>query len=240
MQPFAAQERPHTAVDVIARALALEILRGERLPGTHLPPLRALALAFDVTLPTIQRVVAGLEAQGLVTARHGSGVVVHDPARHGELSLVPLWFEALPPDRSAALLDDLLGVRRVVAGHLAVTARDRVIAALPALGEVLSRLVGTSDLKGRVDLDLAFTRTLVEATGNVAARAVFRSIERLIREVPWVAEAFYADTADHDATLLAMAGALACDDVARAVEQALAPWDARAVGRYRNLVESWT
>ncbi len=237
MEPFAARHAPTTAVEAIARTIALAILRGEHAPGANLPSLRDLAEAHAVTLPTVQRVVARLEAQGLVTARHGSGVRVLDPARHAELSLTPLWFEALPPPEAAALLSDLLAVRRVVAGHLVAGARDAVAAALPTLAALLADLLGTVDIARRAERDLAFTATFVEATGNRAVRAVFRSIERLVLEVPWAAEAFYARWEAHDAALQAMAQALVAPDPAAAIDAALAPWDAAAVTRYQRLVE---
>jgi DNA-binding FadR family transcriptional regulator len=52
--------------------------------------VRALATTHGVTVPTIQRVIARLEALGIAHARQGSGVSVLDPARHGGLSLIPL------------------------------------------------------------------------------------------------------------------------------------------------------
>src|SRR5690606_15316735 len=133
-----------------------------------------------------------------------------------ELSLMPLWFEALPPARAAALLADVLAVRRSVAAHPVAVARPRVIEALPAPAAILGYLAGEPEGARRVALDLRCTRTLVEATGNLAVRAVFRSIERLIREVPWMAEAFYEPWEEHDAVLAAMAQALASDAQDRA------------------------
>lgn len=235
MSPHADRAPPKTAVEEIGDRIAIAILRGEHPPGTRLPSLRDLAREHEVTLPTIQRVIARLEAQGLVSAHQGSGVVVHDPARHGELSLVPLWFRAFDADRGAEILADLLALRRVVAAHLVEESHDRVLASLPQLLGVVSELYGADDLGRRIDLDLAFTRTLLEAQGSFAASAVFRTIERLVREVPWVAEAFYGDGTDHDAALAAMARTLGSDDVAAGIDDALAAWDAATVDRYRRL-----
>ena len=75
---------------------------------------------------------------------------------------------------------------------------------------------GTSTLELKPAGNDSYTYSSV----NVA-RGVFRTIERLIREVPWIAEAFYGDPSDHDATLAALARALGERDVARAVEDAL-------------------
>src|SRR5689334_16003765 len=84
MPPPAAQAS-HVAAG-IERQLALEILRGQRAPGSQLPPVRVLAQTHGVTAPTIQRVVDRLEAGGLVSARRGSGVTVNDPERTTDLS----------------------------------------------------------------------------------------------------------------------------------------------------------
>ena len=230
-----------TAVDDIARALALEILRGDPAPGSHLPPLRALATRFEVTLPTVQRVIARLEAQGLVSAHQGSGVRVHDPQRQGELSLVPLWFEALAsdPPRAAEVLADLLALRRVVAAHLVRRAPTRLLGALPRLAGLAAELSNAETLERRAALDLAFTRALIEASGSFAAQAVFRTIERLVEEVPWMAEAFYGDPTAHRQALAALATALATPgrSLGEAIEHALAPWDDTTVARYRHHLE---
>ncbi len=47
-------------------------------PGTKLPPMRKLALAFGVTVPPVQRAVAELVREKLLVTRVGSGTFVSD------------------------------------------------------------------------------------------------------------------------------------------------------------------
>ena len=228
--------RPTRAAD-IERALALEIIRGDRAPGSRLPPVRDLARAFGVTAPTIQRAVDRLAASGLVSARRGSGVTIRDPRRSGDLSMLPLWFEALAhqPQQAATVLADFLALRRVVAAHLVRSAAPRIIAAAPLLAAQLAAVEAATSLDAVAEADVAFTGTVVEAAGQFAVAAVFHTIEQLVREVPHLAEALYGDRAYHRALLRRAAIALtgvSPDAAAAALEQTLAAWDRRTVARF--------
>lgn len=236
------KDKPNVAA-TLERALACRILRGEYPPGTRLPSLRAMSQEHGVTVPTLQRVIAGLDASGLVTVRHGSGVTVQDPARVGGLALIPLWFEALvdQPERCAAILGDFLELRRVFAAHLTVRARQRLTQLSDELAEAAAALFAAGDtLEEVADADLAFTRLLVEASGNFAAEAVFHTVERLVREVPLVAEALYADRAMLHQTVGTIAGALTstdpAPDVVAQVERAMCAFDEAALTRFRAAV----
>jgi DNA-binding FadR family transcriptional regulator len=224
--------------NAIERRLALEILRGERAPGTQLPPVRVLARDHGTTAPTIQRVIDRLEAGGLVSARRGSGVTVNDPQRAGDLSLLPLWFEALrgQPERAARILGDVLELRRVMAAHLARTATARVAAAAPRLLELALAVGRAKTLREITETDLAFTGAVVDAAGQSAIAVIFHATARLVREVPQLAEAFYGDRAYHRRVLRRVAVALARATPAEAaveLEEVLAAWDRRTVARFR-------
>jgi DNA-binding FadR family transcriptional regulator len=221
----------------IERRLALEILRGERIPGSQLPPVRRLARDHGTTAPTIQRVIDRLEAGGLVSARRGSGVTVNDPQRSGDLSQLPLWFEALAgqPERTARILGDVLELRRVMAAHLARTAAPRIAAAAPRLLELALAVGRAKTLREATETDLAFTSAVVDAAGQSAIAAIFHSTARLVREVPQLAEALYGDRAYHRRVLKRAAAALAATPATAAaeLEEVLAAWDRRTVARFR-------
>jgi GntR family transcriptional repressor for pyruvate dehydrogenase complex len=234
---------PATTAVGIERRLALEILRGQRAPGTQLPPVRQLAVQHGVTAPTIQRVIDRLEAGGLVSTRRGSGVTVKDPLHAGDLSLLPLWFEALAdqPDRATAMLADFLELRRVVAVHLVRTAAARIAASAPRLLELALALERAESLAEVTATDAAFTAAVVEASGQWAVAAVAHATSRLVREVPALAEAFYGDRAYHRRVLRrsaeSMASAVAglqAADAAAQLDEVLAAWDRRTVARFRR------
>src|SRR5687768_17202460 len=62
--------------DAIARALRERILSGECAPGARLPTYDALMEEFQVTRPTIARVLDTLRDEGLVTVKGQRGVFV--------------------------------------------------------------------------------------------------------------------------------------------------------------------
>lgn len=226
----------------IERELAIEILRGDRAPGSQLPSVRTLARDQGVTPPTIQRAVDRLELAGLVTVRRGSGVRVNDPADCGDLSLLPVWFEAYvdQPDRAAAVLGDFLELRRVVAAHLIRTRSRLMVAAAPELARLTARLADATELAEIVEIDLAFTRVVVEAADQFAVTSIVGTTERLVQRVPFVAEALYEDRAYHRRVirklLTAFGSGQGADAAANALLKALESWDRRTVNRFRELV----
>ena len=52
------------------------IARGELGEGSHLPPVRQLAADLGVNMNTVAAAYRELQAEGLITVRHGSGAVV--------------------------------------------------------------------------------------------------------------------------------------------------------------------
>lgn len=229
----------------IEHALAVQIVRGQRPVGGLLPSVRALAAEFGVTVPTIQRAIAGLEAMRLVEVRHGRGITVLDPHGAG-LSLLPVWFEAYRGEIEvlAPILADFLELRRVFTAHLLVKERSRLLAWGPALQVAAAAIPADVSPEALMEADLASTRAILEHTGHFAARALFHTVEQLIRAVPLLVCALYGDPAHHRRTLQAVAAALIAEAgdeerIARVIE-AQASWDAAAVQRFRCLVATET
>jgi DNA-binding FadR family transcriptional regulator len=230
-----------TVARQIERTIACEILRGERRPGSRLPAVRALAVTFETTVPTLQRALDRLAALGLVRARRGSGVVVQDPARCGGLSLLPLRFTAYArdPEHSGRLLSDFLELRRALSGHVVRTAGDRVRHVLPELATVVLEVSRATSLKQIAELDAELTRIIVGAVGNMALVAVFETVGRLALENGEIAEAFYGDREAHSEVIMAVVSALGEPDpveAARRVERAMEIWDQRAVASLVSLL----
>lgn len=232
---------PDTTPATIERVLVLELLRGSHAPGTRLPTVRALAARFAVNPSTIQRVVARLEARGLVQARQGSGLHVADPWAAGDLSLLPFWLEATldDPPRAAAVLADFLEVRRVLAARLVARHRDRLLnraADLAHAALLFQRAIGKGDLDAIREADLAFARTLVEATGNRVAQGVLNASAAIVRSLPDVALAMYADARLNAATMAEVVSAFAggADQLGTLVERALGRVDAATVRRFHD------
>jgi len=229
-----------TAAARIERELALAILRDEHRPGTNLPGVRALARDMGVAAPTIQRALDRLESAGLISVRQGSGIRVNDPRECGELSLLPLWFEALEgePTRASQILGDFLELRRVVATHLVSTRSKQIVTAAPRIAALASELGNRDDLNSVAKADLAFTRAVVESADQFAVATILRTTERLVRSVPYVAEALYEDRTFHKKVIRDITRALGSGgspaEVAAKLERILAGWDRRTVSRFRD------
>ncbi len=232
---------PETTPALIERALILELLRGAHAPGNRLPTVRALAARFAVNPATIQRVVARLEARGLVHARQGSGLHVVDPWTAGDLSLLPFWLEATldDPPRAAAVLTDFLEVRRVLAARLVARHRDRLLNRAADLAQAalhFQRAIARGALDDIREADLAFAHTLVEATGNRVAQGVLSASAAIVRSLPDVAHAMYADARLNAATMADVVAAFAggADQLGVIVERALGKVDAATVRRFHD------
>jgi len=59
----------------IYEQIAGQILRGEMLPGTKLPPIRAAALNLRVSVIPVKQAWEQLEREGFITAAAGRGNV---------------------------------------------------------------------------------------------------------------------------------------------------------------------
>ncbi|NCG19010.1 MAG: GntR family transcriptional regulator [Rhodobacterales bacterium] len=241
MPENAKSPKQSTVTERIERQLACEILRGDRVPGSRMPSIRALAVAFEVTLPTIQRAMDRLGRTGLVTARRGSGTTVNDPRRNMDLSLIPLWFEALKdqPERCAKILADFLQLRRVLTAHLFDTSSAKLLAALPKLSITAATLMAATDIDDIARADAKLTRIVVERVDNFALNAFFYTVEHLAIGVPHIAEALYRDRSAHRAVIAQVMTSFAMPDRVKAavdLQNAFQTWDALTVDTYEALL----
>lgn len=228
-----AERSAGTTADQIQRTLIRRILRGEIRPGANLPSVRALADEFGVTAPTIQRVIAALEAHRVVEAHHGSGVRVLDPARHGSLSLLPAWFDSLvdQPEEAARVFAESMELRRIVAMHLARRAR-----LTPALVDAFREVSEARTTEALMEADLRVTRAVLDAANHFGATALFNTVETLMRDVPEIAEAVYGDPELVRESLAALGRAMAQGEAGVAqVGEALARWDEEATKRFEAI-----
>ena len=224
----------------IERTLTVEILRGAHPADTRLPTVRALATRFEVTPATVQRALARLEMTGLVTARQGSGTTVNNAEEVGGLGLVPAWLQAMAdqPERAGRILGDFLEIRRIVASRLLVRHRVELVEALPELGKQAVALtqIDPTDIDALRSADLGFARSLLRRTGNLAALSVLNTAGDVLRTVPHVAEAMYAEPLTNAQSMGEVLQALVSeiDDGAlnRTVEASIAAVDAGTVRRF--------
>jgi DNA-binding transcriptional regulator YhcF (GntR family) len=195
------KDSPENAVDSLAEAISLQILRGKLAPGARLPSVRALAATHEVNVSTIQRVLAKLEQQGLVRTQPRSGVVVLDPQRNGGTALlaIVLRHASVEKTRAVAMLRDALGTRRVLALHVA-----RTLCTVPfdSYGDALRRAIERfcevavskkPALSAVADAENEILRTALVAADMPAVLAVVNDLSAMLKGDTSVLRSFYSD-----------------------------------------------
>jgi len=173
--------RPPRRTDGIAAQLRDLILRGAMRPGERLPSERELAWAWRVGRPTVREAMQQLDGLGFVEVRAARGSFVR--------SLVPHALEE-PLRRIAAeetrVVAQILDVRMALEGWVAAEAAR---SAPPEQRRRIARIVdGLSTAAERAEplseLDAAFHRAIVEATGNTVMLHPLESLASLGASAP--------------------------------------------------------
>ena len=89
LRAHAPQRTPRLADQLYAQ-LVNQIGGGTLMPGQRLPSENRLSSEFGVSRPVIREAIARLQADGLVTTRHGSGTFVVGPSKDRAIKLAPI------------------------------------------------------------------------------------------------------------------------------------------------------
>ncbi|GAA3234415.1 TetR/AcrR family transcriptional regulator C-terminal domain-containing protein [Pseudonocardia petroleophila] len=194
-----------TGSAAITGELRRRILSGELAPGERVPSTRAITREWGVAIATASRVLAALQAEGLVRAVPGVGTVVAapaDPSAPTEPGVAaPPWARSRAPATDRAVPEPVLTPERIVGaavrvadveGLTAVSMR-RVAADLGVVPMALYRHVGDKDdlVVRMLDAALGEWRPPVDAPAGwrprveVAVRALWAGFRRH----PWLAHA---------------------------------------------------
>lgn len=242
------EESRETVVEQMVRSIARRVLRGEEKPGNKLPPLRALAEEFGVTVATAQRAVAHLEALGLIATRQGSGMEVRNPIEHAGLSLLPMWLEAKlsEPEEATQMLANFLELRRLLAMEVLQRIRQQDDS-LDTLLRQMEPLLQEMEEPGRsaqqaMTSELHLSRMLLQHQNQLAFVLLFNSVAQLLRQLPSLVEAMYADPATNAASYRMMFSLLqqegTNEDIAPMMLSAMAALDQQTVERFRAHLET--
>jgi len=168
--------------DEALRRLTLLIEDGQPGVGSLLPPERALAASLGVSRVVVREAARKLEQRGLVSIRHGVGVMVTNnpalPVQHALERLLSGDKERLLQCAQARLL-----IEPELAAAAAVRATPAGVRKLRATCEAMA---AEADTAKAAALDILFHDTLADLAGNKVLAVMLKSVAqlgRLSREV---------------------------------------------------------
>ncbi|MEY4710573.1 MAG: hypothetical protein RIS88_23 [Pseudomonadota bacterium] len=175
IEPLAAPER---LSDRVADQLARRIEGGELAPGQRLPTEQQLSERFGVSRTVVREAVSRLKSMGLLVSRQGAGVFVAPRNRARALAFDPSVLQSLDA------VVQVVEVRRALEGEVAALAAQRITPAKArALRAALEQLDAAVAAGGDgVEEDLAFHRSIAQATGNPQFERLLTFLEQYQRD----------------------------------------------------------
>ncbi len=188
-----------SAVDACAEAIQSAILSGEYPAGSRLPAERTLAERLGVNRVTVRSALTRLSYARLLQVRQGSGYLVRDYQRECGPSLLSGVAElARSRNRLREIARDLLMVRRHLARAVLERARgagqlSNIEAAVKAFELAVAHGATPEQL---ADADVEVLRAILDATGSVVLGLCLNPVIDVLRALPELRHAVYADAAD--------------------------------------------
>jgi GntR family transcriptional repressor for pyruvate dehydrogenase complex len=151
----------------VANSLAETIRAGTYKPGQRLPSERDLAEQFNVSRPTVREAMIALEIQGMVEARHGSGIYVTERVEP----------ENVPPELDIGAFE-LTEARRLFEGEACALAATLITEEQIAdLEAILKDMIDENDRNvAGENADRRFHMTIARATRNSAIVTVVENL----------------------------------------------------------------
>lgn len=169
-------QRGNRLADQVYDRLLQEIVSSRYALGERLPAENALAKDFSVSRPVIREALHRLQADGLVSARQGSGTFV--------LRIPPRQIMQLAPEGSIAGILRIFEVRIPLEGYAArLAAERRSKAQLASIGDALDKL-STAMRKSvpSTEPDFAFHYNIALASRNVAFAELLRHLNPTVSD----------------------------------------------------------
>ena len=169
---------PQRLSDRLAALLGEKIEAGQLRPGDRLPTEVQLAATHGVSRTVVREAVHQLKSRQLVVSRQGSGVYVATPPINQ-----PLAFDPSVLDSVQAVVH-VVEMRRVIESEMAALAAERASRAQVATMRRALKAIDLAASAGHdgVAEDLAFHRSIGEATGNPQFRLMLAFLEQYLRE----------------------------------------------------------
>lgn len=226
--PAARAALPSAPVRLLPQRLSdrLAVLVGEQIdsgalrPGDRLPTEQQLAAAHGVSRTVVREAMHQLKSRQLVVSRQGSGVFVSKVPGHRALEFDPAVLG------SVQAVVHVVELRRVIESEMAGLAAERAsraqVAAIRRALKTIDRAASAGE--DGVAEDLAFHRSIGEATGNPQFTLLLEFLEQYLREGMRITRGNEARRADFMEAVrhehLAIAEAIAAHDPALARRRA--------------------
>ena len=156
----------------------IELIGGDDFPpGARLPSEMKMASRFGVSRTVIREAVSRLKSEGLVESRQGSGVFVREQNMDS-----PFRIDSSIMESTDSVLQ-VVELRQVLEGEIAaLAAKRRSTRQLAAIRRALQQI--DDDVSAGcdgVDADIAFHRSIAEATGNPHFLALVQFLFNFLR-----------------------------------------------------------
>ena len=165
----------------VTRQIEGLILQGILRPGERLPAERELAETLGVSRPSLREALAELQEAGLLVARPGAGVYVAEvlgSAFSPALVRLIAHHDRAPFD----YLDFRKDLEGLAAERAAIKASDADLAVIAETLRQMETAHARREKSREAELDVAFHMAIVEASHNVIALHMMRSMYELLRE----------------------------------------------------------
>lgn len=169
--------RAPSLADTLALRLRDEIVSGRLRPGERLATEQQISETYGVSRPTVREAIGRLKHDGLVVTRQGAGAFVADPTAVSVFRLDVADFS--DKDEIRNIVELLMAIEATATEHAAVRRTDDDLRAIQAQLDEMQEAINRGE--PGVDEDLAFHRTIVEATGNPFFRDLSDFLDRRVR-----------------------------------------------------------
>ncbi len=166
----------------IVRDLGMRIVAGEFKPGDRLPAEAALLADYDVSRPVLREAVRVLVAKGLVQSRQRAGATVR-PRNEWHLLDPDVLYWLIQTQPPPEFVETLMSVRRVFEpAAAALAAKAASDAELRAIAAAYERMEAARTADELLEPDLAFHRSIAEATHNDLLAYIGNMLSLALRE----------------------------------------------------------
>ncbi len=166
-----------TLTDRVSEAL-IQLINGEELPpGSRLPSEIDMGSRFGVSRTVIREAISRLKSEGLVESRQGSGVFVREKNMDLPFRIDPSSMGAIES------VLEVVELRMVLEGEIAALAAERrTKAQMAAIRRALKHIEEDVETgSDGVDADIAFHRSIAEATNNPHFLALIEFLFNFLR-----------------------------------------------------------